>query len=71
MSRPSRPSVKFDEYIKIDWVAEAARLDKVAKSLSGTIGSTVYIIHYNGRKHNVGESEAAVTKAYEYLKNTK
>ena len=62
---------KFDEYGKLKWKDEQAKLDKLGAVLMADASSSIYIIFYGGRMGKPGEAEAAAAKVIDYLTNTK
>jgi hypothetical protein len=63
-----RDPVKFDEYGKILWSDEKARLDNAAIYLQREPATFVlYLIAYGGRRACVGETQARLLRAKNYL----
>ena len=58
---------KFDEYGDISPGDEKTRLDNVAVWLQGNPDDVVYLYAYNGRRGCIGEAQARVARAKDYL----
>lgn len=67
----SEPSRKIDEYGKIRWVAEKARLDNFAIELQNDPATTAYIITYGGRKSLPTAARTASQNARKHLVKTR
>ena len=70
-SQPSRicDPRKFDEYGKLLWSDEEARLDNVAAELKLSPDNVVYLYAYNGRRGCIGEAQVRAARAKDYLVN--
>ena len=70
-SQPSRicDPRKFDEYGKLRWSDEEARLDNVAAELKLSSDNVVYLYAYNGRRGCIGEAQSCAARAKDYLVN--
>lgn len=62
---------KFDEFPAIARDDEKARLDNYAIELQNDPASTAYVIVYPGQKGKPGEVQAHITRAVDYLANSR